>query len=780
MKRERKSSTIRIRLKASPALRLFLRLNPEYNLTVMGAQEALGNWTDADPGRMEERDGNWELTKKRGELTFPLEYKYVLQNRHTQELLWQKGWNLLCAEEQDGIEDTDVSFDGVMPRVAGVAVPVFSLRSDQSSGVGEFEDLKEMVDLSYRAGMHIIQTLPVNDTWMTGGKSDTYPYNPLCVFSLNPLYLRLQPLAVRLTELEREQMEKQRLLLNALPSFDYEKVLDYKINWLRRIYERERTVIGRRKAYRDFLKRSEHWIWSYAVFCVMRDRSGTSRFTDWHHPLQTWSEDGVRAFADDEKNRHEVGFYCYLQYCADAQLRSVHAYAQDRGVLLKGDLPIGVSPCGVDVWMHPTLFNRSMSAGAPPDYFSEKGQNWGFPTYNWDEMSKDGYAWWCARLQNMSQYFDAYRIDHVLGFFRIWSVPRTERWGLLGQFDKALPLSKSEIEQSGLKIDERRMLEPYVTADMVERAFGERSETILATYFEQGVEGTLRFRKEYASQEAVIKEFRERTVSPTEEDKRDQETLLRMRTSVLFVRDYRNEDRYHPRIAIEKNASYEALDESGKTAYAALYFDYFYHRHDRFWRDEAMRKLPPLLEATGMLACGEDLGMIPSCVSEVMHTLQILSLEIQTMPKQEGREFDDLRHVPYETVASPTTHDMAPLRLWWEEDASRSGRYYNHVLHQSGDAPKEMSGEMVKRVLEDFLNSPSMIVIAPIQDWMGVSEELRRKDPSEERINVPDNADNVWDYRMHVTAEQLMNDERYIETLRSMIKGREENRERKE
>lgn len=748
-------------------MRLLLRLRPEYVVSVVGAQDTLGNWKEAEYGYMTEVSDGWELEKDRSELQFPLEYKYVLYNRKSKELIWQRGWNLYREQETEEIDDKDVSFDVEMPRIAGVAIPVFSLRTEYSSGVGEFEDLKEMVDFAVATGMHVIQTLPVNDTWMTGNESDTYPYNPLSVFSLNPLYIRMQSLIVQLTEMEQRQYEKERRQWNALRSYDYCGVLTFKMKWLRKVYETERKGLERKKSYRDFVKRSSGWLPSYAVFCVLRDRFGTSRFTDWKHELRRWSSEGVRKFLESEENRCEAAFYYYLQYRADEQLRNVHAYAQKRRVLLKGDLPIGVSPCGVDVWMHPELFIQSMSAGAPPDIFSERGQNWGFPTYDWDAMEEDGYAWWKARLQNMSQYFDAYRIDHVLGFFRIWSVPRTECWGLLGQFDKALPLSRAEIEQRGLRFDEARMLEPYVTEEMLEESFGERSSVLLTRYFERKGNGQLRFRKDFDSQMSIVEDFRRRGAEQSE--KGALESLLRIRASVLFVRDRRDGESFHPRIALEHNASYEALDTAEKAAYEQIYYDFFYHRHETFWRDEAMRKLPVLVSATGMLACGEDLGMIPSCVSEVMQALQILSLEIQTMPKQDGCEFDDLSRVPYETVASPTTHDMAPLRLWWEEDAERSIRYYTHALHLSGNVPKEMCGELVKRVLCDFLRCPSIMVIAPIQDWMGVSEEIRRKDPGEERINVPDDADNIWNYRMHVSIENLMRNREFVTTLRTMI-----------
>ena len=169
-----------------------------------------------------------------------------------------------------------------------------------------------------------------------------------------------------------------------------------------------------------------------------------------------------------------------------------------------------------------------------------------------------------------------------------------------------------------------------------------------------------------------------------------------------------------------------------------------------------MKKLPALLGATGMLACGDDLGMIPSCVPEVMDSLGILSLEIQRMPKAYGREFADTSAYPYMSVCSTGTHDMSPLRAWWKENRDATGRFYRDVLHHGGDAPEELTPELAKEIVRMHLESPSMFTVIPIQDFFAMDAKLCYPgNPEDERINVPSDSRNYWRYRMHITLENL-------------------------
>ena len=213
---------------------------------------------------------------------------------------------------------------------------------------------------------------------------------------------------------------------------------------------------------------------------------------------------------------------------------------------------------------------------------------------------------------------------------------------------------------------------------------------------------------------------------------------------------------WHPRIAARDTDAYMALDQPMKDTYNRLYDDFFYHRHNGFWKESAMKKLPELLSSTQMLACGEDLGMIPACVPDVMKDLCILSLEIQRMPKLAGETFADVGRYPYMSVCSTSTHDMNPLRAWWKEDGKLSQKFFNEVLGKCGHAPQECETWICRDIVKMHLDSPSLLAILPLQDWLSTDEELRNPDADSERINDPAEAPHYWRYRMHLTLEKLL------------------------
>ena len=634
------------------------------------------------------------------DITQPVEYKFVIVDRKSGEIRrWEEGPNHFLAEippkdTQLIIADLEPRFNTEPWRGAGVAVPVFSLRTEDSFGVGEFHDIKKLVDWAVASGQNVIQLLPINDTTMTHTWQDSYPYNAVSSFALHPQFIHLPDAGVRRTA----AYLKKKAELNALPAMDYEAANGAKLEMLRKQYlgAKGREVMAS-EAYQGFLAANKGWLLPYAVFSVLRDQHGTPDFSQWGE-YASFQARKADAFAAEHPQ--ETGFYCYLQFLLDQQLKDAVRYAHLHGVAIKGDLPIGVSRCSVDAWQHPELFHMDSQAGAPPDAFSADGQNWGFPTYNWEEMAKDGYLWWKARMGKMAEYFDAFRIDHILGFFRIWEIPVPQKSGLMGHFSPALPYSEDELRSYGF--------DPHV---------GEGSD-------------------------------------------------------VLFVEDPRRKGWWHPRISAQFTSVYGRLADWQKTRYNELYNDFFYHRHNDFWRETAMQKLPALLRSTGMLSCGEDLGMIPECVPSVMDQLNILSLEIQRMPKDPKDEFGHPDRYPYWCVCATGTHDTSPLRAWWEEDRALTQRYYNDILGCEGDVPYFCEPWVADLVLAQHMSSPAMLAILPLQDWLAVDGEVRYQgDPSDERINIPAIPRHYWRYRMHCTLESLIANEELNRHIRTLIQA---------
>lgn len=762
------------------------RLSATQRLGISGNIAQLGNWKTAVPLQLIGVQ-EWALNIDVADLSRPLEYKYVILHPDGSIAAWEDGLNrriddLRMRRGYVWVKtDSPARFNLRRWKGAGVVIPVFSLRSSRSYGVGDFGDLKAMVRWAARAGMHALQILPVNDTISSGTRNDSYPYSAISVYAFHPLYCDLAALPRLADKLAMENFLIRQQQLNALPVMDYEAVIRLKLDYLRLAFAQEWDTLRATHQYKAWHEANRHWLEPYAAFCCLRDTYGTADFHRWEEHSQYADDDIARFTSPRGKHFGQVAFYYYTQYHLHRQLAEAHSLARSLGVILKGDIPIGISPHSVEAWAQPRYFHLDSQAGAPPDDFAVDGQNWGFPTYNWEEILRDGAQWWVKRLQFMSQYFDAYRIDHVLGFFRIWDIPLHSVHGLLGQFSPALPLSRKDIEGFGLHIDNTRLTQPYITDDVLFARFGHRAELVKTLYLDTaptppgqqtfnefgGTVTNYRLKPEYDTQRKVQKAFEPKTDSYNTELR---DGLYALISDVLFVADRQNPHLFHPRITAQLSYSYRALDEGQRRAFNSLYNNYYYQRHSAFWYDEAMKKLPVLSQSTRMLCCAEDLGMVPECVPWVMKQLRILSLEIQTMPKEYGCEFGDPAHNPWRSVATISTHDMAPLRMWWEEDHERAQRFFNHALHIDGPAPDKLPAWLAEEVVKRHLYSPSMLCLLSLQDWLAVDERLRCPDALSERINIPANPRHYWRWRMHLTIEQLEENESFSAHLRDLIR----------
>ena len=662
-------------------------VRPNEVLALCASSRELGSWSKVIPFD----DAAYPLWTLVLNVTEPFAYKVIVADRNTLvPVAWEEGenrWFGAIPQKDELVVEADIraSFGGRNWKGAGTAIPVFSLRTEDDFGVGEFYDLKKMVDWAASTGQGILQLLPINDTTMFNTWEDSYPYNPNSTFALHPQYLHLPAAGVKVDE-EYKTLQAE---LNSLDQIDYEKVNHTKIVLLKKAFSKTFKKLSSSAAYKAFVEKNASWLLPYAAFCVLRDQNGTPDFSKW----KGYAKYSKKIAEFCAANQSDIDFWCFVQYHLDKQLSEVCAYAHSKGVIFKGDLPIGISRTSVDAWLYPQLFHMDSQAGAPPDAFSADGQNWGFPTYNWEKMSQDGYAWWKARLAKMSEYFDAFRIDHILGFFRIWEIPLWSKSGLDGYFNPALPYPAYELADQGFDV------------------------------FDKG----------------------------------------------LFIEDPRKEGHYHPRIGAKTSQSYSILDGYRRAAFDRLYEDFFYHRNNEFWKEKAMQKLPALLDSTGMLACGEDLGMIPATVPQVMSDLRILSLEIQRMPKDPCHEFANPAWYPYLSVCTTSTHDMNPIRAWWEEDRLTTVHFYHDMLGGQGDTPQYCEPWICRQILEQHLWSPAMLTVLPLQDWLSIDGSLRREDPNAERINVPANPRHYWRYRMHITVEQLQASADFNATVSEMI-----------
>lgn len=767
MKPETGSKIVRLIVRA-PQLRDGERLG------VLGADKALGAWDVQKILPMTQHTYNeWvadiDATHLEGS---HLEFKFVAFRNAKNELLWENSMNRtvdlpeMKAGELVSYELDQASFALYNRKLAGTQVPVFSLRTRKSAGIGDFGDLKTMIDFVASTGQKVLQLLPINDTTITHTWTDSYPYSCISVFAIHPQYADLHALPELKDAKARAEAEKTRTELNALDKIDYEKVNDFKINYLRQIFNQEGGKMMKTAEYKAFFQDTELWLVPYAQYSYLRDKNGTADFNQWPDH-QVWDEAERKALADPKTAAYKnVAFFYFVQFVLDRQMQEAHEHAKTKGVILKGDIPIGVNRNGCDVWTEPKYFNLNGQAGAPPDDFSANGQNWGFPTYNWFEMLKDGCQWWNRRFQNMARYFDAYRIDHVLGFFRIWEIPVHSVHGLLGQFAPALAMSREEIESYGLHFQEDRFTRPFITDWVLDRMFHERAGEVKEKYLDRLDDERYQMKPEVDTQRKVEALFADAT---DEKELWLRDGLYALISDVLFVRDHTNPGIFHPRISAQLDFIYESLYDNDKAAFNRLYNDYFYRRNNQFWYQEAMKKLPKLVQATRMLVCAEDLGMVPDCVPWVMDELKILSLELQSMPKDPSVKFGHLSRNPYRSVCTISSHDMPTLRMWWDENIQRTQEYYNTMLYRQGPAPHPLPGWLASDIISRHLTSPSMLCILSIQDWLATDEALRLPDADAERINIPANPKHYWRYRMHLNIEDLAADKRFVQSITEMI-----------
>ena len=762
--------------------KLILRVNcpqmePNRHFAVIGNQDSLGNWDVKKKVRLDESQFPiWSIPLDPAKIKFPLEYKYLIVDTKTDEVLaWGGGPNRLVekVDKQALTIVTDEHFIRTIPswRATGVAIPVFSLRSDDGFGIGEFNDLKKMVDWAKKTGQRIIQILPINDTILYHTNYDSYPYNAVSVYALHPIYLHLESVGKLKTKKLKDYFRSKKAEFNGKNFSDYQNVLTTKWEFFKILYPQESPVVFASDDYKSFFETNKEWLVPYAAFSYLRDLNGSPEFSKWAD-FNTYNRQEIEELSSpDTSHYHEIAFYYFLQYHLHKQLIEIHDYARENGVAIKGDIPIGVSPRSVDAWVEPELFNTTVQAGAPPDDFSATGQNWGFPTYNWELMEKDGYQWWRKRFQKLAEYFDAYRIDHILGFFRIWEIPVNAVWGLTGTFHPALPFTRNEIESKGLRWDENRFLKPYLKEHVIYATFGKYSDEVAREYFLTDGWQNFKFKQEYDTQKKIEAHFASLGYDFGTKEVLIRDGLYALHCEVLFIRDSRQPDKFHPRISMHSSATFRDLSDENRRTLDRIYVDYFYHRHTEFWKQQALKKLPALISATKMLVCGEDLGMVPDSVPDVMNALEILSLEIQRMPKKANTEFAMPADAPYRSVCTTSTHDMNPIRAWWEEDAALTQRFYNRALGMQGPAPVVCETWIIERIIEQHLLSNAMWIILPWQDWMAIDIVLRNEHPLAERINVPSNPRNFWCYRMHITLEQLLTEDVFNKKIKEMITG---------
>ena len=640
-------------------------------------------------------------------------------------------------------------------RLIGTVVPVGALVSEKSIGVGEFPDLVEFGALCVKMGVGIVQLLPVNDTGY-----ESSPYSALTAFGLNPMYLRIGDLPEAAGfEADIEAVRKE---FNSKARFPYVSLMKAKMKLLKKIFSKNRAKISSSEALKKWIEQNS-WVKPYAVFRRLKEANKEKSWKEWGGQNASWNDP---ALADEHL------FWAWLQEALDRQFSAAAASLAKAGIILMGDLPILMNDDSCDVWAHPGNFDQAFSAGAPPDMYSPEGQNWGFPIYNWPAQSKDGFTWWKGRLKAAEKYYQAYRIDHVLGFFRIWASRREENSALLGRYVPFIPVTSKDFKD--LNYDEGRIhwiCEPHIPTgevwDAMRAAWDGGEEAAAASaamVFEEaldriGDEELWLFKKsirggkdiEALDLSSVIKAF-----------------LLKAWGNRIFFEHA--PDQFFPVWYYRDSRAYASLSGEEKEALEALLEK---HRleSEKIWEAEGKWLLSMLVDSSSMLPCAEDLGAVPGCVPRVLTQLNILGLRVVRWNRDwsaEGKPYVPFEDYPELSVCTPAVHDSSCLREWWDKEADQQA--FCDFLGVPF-LPKVYNPGTARIVINKIASAASRFRVFQIQDLLHLSSRWYAADPSSERINVPGSYNDFnWTYRLPSTISELAKDEDLIRAVSELVK----------
>ncbi|GHV85604.1 hypothetical protein AGMMS50230_12120 [Spirochaetia bacterium] len=651
-------------------------------------------------------------------------------------------------------------------RRIGVVVSVGALRGSESTGVGEFLDLIDLASLCADMDIGLIQILPVNDTGY-----ESSPYSALTAFALHPLYIRLSALeeAGAFTK-EIENLGRQ---FDGESRFPYYRVLKAKMELLRKIYGANKKAIeddAKSGALAKWIEENS-WVKPYAVFRRLKESNEEKSWKEW--PLYRQVSAGDITFLwDDPSLREEHLFWAWLQKALDRQFSRAAKAIRGMGILLEGDLPILMNEDSCDVWSNPDIFEADLSAGAPPDMYSPGGQNWGFPIYHWEAQAKDNYSWWKARLKAAEKFYNAYRIDHVLGFFRIWAASRADNSSALGRFIPYVPVTRQDLEKLGFDKNRIRWLSrPHIpTAEIWDGIRNNWGGSTSAG--EISAEAGLVFDRaldRIGGEELWL--FKE-----TIRGEKDIAALgLRPATETTLIQAWHNRlfheyetDTFFPVWYFRNSRAYASLSKTEGAELEKL-LEERRIESEQIWEKEGLKLLSVLTESSAMLPCAEDLGAVPDCVPQVLSRLHILGLRVIRWFRRwdkEGQPYVPFDEYPELSVCTPSVHDSSTLREWWNTEADQE-TFAGFIGMPS--LPRVYNPGMAKIVLKNAAAAASRFRVFQIQDLLHLSQKWYAADPASERINVPGTANEFnWTWRLPTPIGEIRKDGDLVQSVKEL------------
>ena len=657
-------------------------------------------------------------------------------------------------------------------RLLGAVVPVGALRSKNGMGVGEFSDLAEFALLCKKMKLGIIQILPVNDTGF-----ESSPYSSLTAFGLHPLYLRLEELEEfkSADNSIKKRIKEARDKFDKAARFSHYQVLKEKLEICRLIFDTQKQDIVKSAAGGKLAAwiKENSWVKEYAVYRRLKEANGGKSWKDWpeHH---TVTGADIEALWNDKSLREEHVFWAWLQEALDAQFSKASQAIAAAGIALEGDLPILMNEDSCDVWAHPEIFIQELSAGAPPDMYSPGGQNWGFPIYDWEAQEKDNYSWWRKRLDVAGKYYNAYRIDHVLGFFRIWASSRKDYSSALGRYVPYLPVTSGDLDKLGFdKSRVRWVSRPHITTGEIYDAlrnnwsgsFTDAEITDAAgKIFSKALERINNeelwlFNKKIDGEKDIDALDLHPAIRGYLFERWHDRTFLEYEKGKFFPVWYYRDSKAWKTLSNEERNNIEDLLEKRRV------------KSEKIWAEQGRKLLSVLVESSPMLPCAEDLGAVPSCVPKVLSKLKILGLRVIRWFRDWGKEGQP--YIPFDeydelSVCTPSVHDSSTVREWWEKEADQN-QFAGFIGVPS--LPKKYNPGTAKIILSKAASARSRFRVFQIQDLLHLSNQWYCEDPAQERVNVPGTSNDFnWTYRLPAQIEEIVKDKDLILAVAELSK----------
>lgn len=654
-------------------------------------------------------------------------------------------------------------------KLTGISVPLGALYTNESFAIGEYPALKKLIPFCKETGIKIIQLLPVNDT---GTQSS--PYSGLSAFALHPIYIQISALEeFEVASKNKEFAAFYESFLNAFTSekrYNYEKIANAKDELLRKIFEAAEVLKNKDtcKKLDSWIKENE-WIKNYAVFKVLKYKFMQRSWKEWPKEFQNCN---INERWSNEALRSEHLFYAWVQFRSSEQFLDASNEVKKNDIILKGDMPILMNEDSCDTWAYPEFFNHQLRAGSPVDGENPTGQNWGFPTYNWENLKAKNYSWWKERLLVSSKYYDAYRLDHILGFFRIWAVPERETTALLGHAVPYESISKATLNTAGFNDDRIRWLSlPHIpTSDIEYFTWNHELAHKILSVFATKIDGEelWRFSKSIQGDKDIL----EKDLSSLCNEELANKIKTRLR-EFWFDRALIEitKDEFVPMWTYKNSTAWKTLSSEEIAALENIFASTDVKQNEK-WGKSANDILSALTSSVKMIPCGEDLGVSLECVSRVMKANKILSLKVirwcryWEKPNQPFVDFNDYDSL---SLATTSVHDSPTIRQWWEEDKNADNEFIKMGKCENL-TPGTFTEKTAETILLNAAKAKSVWCVHPIQDFLYLDKNYWLENAKDERINIPGEVtDFNWTYRLPCKLEDLEKNKIILRKIKSIV-----------